>query len=158
VSRPALRPTQPTIQLVPVVLSPGIKRGRSVTLTTHPHLVPRSRMSRSYTSSPLWRLYGVAGQLYLLYPSISAFVPLILFPIRSSDQRFRLSFSCCGPRVVNCRSEGSWTELCPRCCFCRSQSVRTGSCLWEGTTRRSVDLLALLSRLRYLVATLIQRV
>jgi hypothetical protein len=33
--------------------SPGVKRGRDVTLTTHPHLVPRSRMSRSYTSSPL---------------------------------------------------------------------------------------------------------
>jgi hypothetical protein len=31
---------------------PGAKRGRGVTLTTHPHLVPRSRMSRSYTSSP----------------------------------------------------------------------------------------------------------
>jgi hypothetical protein len=31
---------------------PGAKRGRSVTLTIHPHLVPRSRMSRSYTSSP----------------------------------------------------------------------------------------------------------
>jgi hypothetical protein len=28
------------------------KRGRGVTLTTHPHQVPRSRMSRSYTSSP----------------------------------------------------------------------------------------------------------
>jgi hypothetical protein len=32
---------------------PGAKRGRGVTLTTHPHVVPRSRMSRSYTSSPL---------------------------------------------------------------------------------------------------------
>jgi hypothetical protein len=31
---------------------PGTKRGRGVTLTTHPHIVPRSRMSRSYTSSP----------------------------------------------------------------------------------------------------------
>jgi hypothetical protein len=31
--------------------SPGAKRGLGVTLTTHPHLVPRSR-SRSYTSSP----------------------------------------------------------------------------------------------------------
>jgi hypothetical protein len=44
----------------------GVKRGRGVTLTTHPHLVPRSRMSRSYTSSrpqaPPWR---VAGLLYL---------------------------------------------------------------------------------------------
>jgi hypothetical protein len=34
------------------VLSPGLKSGRGVTLTTHSHLVPRSRMSRSYTSSP----------------------------------------------------------------------------------------------------------
>jgi hypothetical protein len=33
------------------VLSPGVKRGRDVTLTTHPHLVPRLSMSRSYTSS-----------------------------------------------------------------------------------------------------------
>jgi hypothetical protein len=30
---------------------PGVKRGRGVTLTTHTHLVPRSRMSRSRTSS-----------------------------------------------------------------------------------------------------------
>jgi hypothetical protein len=34
------------------VLSPRPKRGRGVMLTTHPHLVPRSRMSRSYISSP----------------------------------------------------------------------------------------------------------
>jgi hypothetical protein len=44
---------------------PGAKRGRGMTLTTHPHLVSRSRMSRSYTSSPPqappWR---VAGLLY----------------------------------------------------------------------------------------------
>jgi hypothetical protein len=40
------------VQWVPVVLSPGVKRGRGVTLTTHPHLVPRLRMSRSYTSTP----------------------------------------------------------------------------------------------------------
>jgi hypothetical protein len=38
------------------VLSPGLKLGRGVTLTTHPHLMPRSRMSRSYTSSPAKRL------------------------------------------------------------------------------------------------------
>jgi hypothetical protein len=30
-----------------------------------PHLVPRSRMSRSYTSSLLWRPHGLAGQLYI---------------------------------------------------------------------------------------------
>jgi hypothetical protein len=32
----ALGPTQPPVQWVPGVLSPGIKRGRGVTLTTHP--------------------------------------------------------------------------------------------------------------------------
>jgi hypothetical protein len=35
------------------ILSPGLKCGRGVTLTTHPYLMPRSRMSRCYTSSPL---------------------------------------------------------------------------------------------------------
>jgi hypothetical protein len=61
-SRPALGPTQPPVQLVPGVLSPGVKRSRGVTLTTHPHLVPRSRMSRSYISSPQapsWRVVGL---------------------------------------------------------------------------------------------------
>jgi hypothetical protein len=31
---------QPPVQWVPWVLSLGFKRGRGVTLTTHPHLVP----------------------------------------------------------------------------------------------------------------------
>jgi hypothetical protein len=38
---------------------PGAKRGRGVTLTFHLQLVPRSRMSRSYTSSPPKRHHGV---------------------------------------------------------------------------------------------------
>jgi hypothetical protein len=52
VSRLALGPTQPPIQWVLGVLSPGLKRGCGVMLTTRSHLVPRSRMGRSYTSSP----------------------------------------------------------------------------------------------------------
>jgi hypothetical protein len=36
VSRPALGPTQPPVQWIPGVLSPGVKRGRGLTLTTHP--------------------------------------------------------------------------------------------------------------------------
>jgi hypothetical protein len=50
VSRPALDPTQPPVQWVPGVRSPGLKSGCGVTLTNHLHLVPSSRMSRSYTS------------------------------------------------------------------------------------------------------------
>jgi hypothetical protein len=42
-------PTQPSVQWVPGVSSLGLKRGRGVTLATHPHLMPRLRMSRSYT-------------------------------------------------------------------------------------------------------------
>jgi hypothetical protein len=59
VCRPALRSSQPPVQRVPGVLSPGVKHGRVVTLTTHPHLVPMSWMSRSYTSSPLCSCIGV---------------------------------------------------------------------------------------------------
>jgi hypothetical protein len=60
VSRPALGPTQPAVKCITGILSPGLKRGRGVTLTTHPHLVPRSRMSRNemYLLSPK-RLRGV---------------------------------------------------------------------------------------------------
>jgi hypothetical protein len=47
VSRPALGPIQPSVQWVS-----RVKRGRCVTLTTHPHLVSRSWMSTSYSSSP----------------------------------------------------------------------------------------------------------
>jgi hypothetical protein len=50
------------VQWVPGVLSPGLKHGRGVSLTTHPHLVPRSRVITSYTSSPQapsWRVVGL---------------------------------------------------------------------------------------------------
>jgi hypothetical protein len=42
---------------------PKVKRGQGVTLTTHPHLVPRSRMNTSYISTLPWRLHGDRGQL-----------------------------------------------------------------------------------------------
>jgi hypothetical protein len=63
--RPDLEPIQPPVQLVLGVLSAWGKRGRGVTLTIHPHLVPRSWISRIYTSSPLLRLHWcVVGLLY----------------------------------------------------------------------------------------------
>jgi hypothetical protein len=53
-------PAQPPIQWVPGVLSPGVKRGRGVTLTTqpHPHLVPRLSMLDLDLLSPMC-LHGV---------------------------------------------------------------------------------------------------
>jgi hypothetical protein len=47
----------------------GVKRGWGVTLTTHPYLVPRVRMSRSYSSSPPSASMACNGTalLYLLH-------------------------------------------------------------------------------------------
>jgi hypothetical protein len=60
VSRPALGPTP--VQWVPGVLSSGLKHGQGVTLTTHPYLVSRSRMSRSCTSSPPSAFVAINGK------------------------------------------------------------------------------------------------
>jgi hypothetical protein len=46
---------------------PGVKRGRGVTLTTHPHLVPRSRVSSSYTPLPPNATMACSGTALLLY-------------------------------------------------------------------------------------------
>jgi hypothetical protein len=45
---------------------PGAKRSRGVTLTTHLHLVPLSRMSKSYPPLPQTPTLCVAGQLCFL--------------------------------------------------------------------------------------------
>jgi hypothetical protein len=49
------------------VLSPGVKRGRGVTLTTHPHLVSRSWISRGCTSSSPPSTFMTCGGTALLY-------------------------------------------------------------------------------------------
>jgi hypothetical protein len=81
VSRPALRPTQPPVQWVLGVLSPRLKRGRGVTLTTHPHLVPRSTLSRSYISSPPKRLRGVQWDSFSFLLINVYYIHLSFFPI-----------------------------------------------------------------------------
>jgi hypothetical protein len=54
----ASRPTQPPIQWVPGPLSLGLS-GRCVKLTTHIHLLPRSKNEWRYSSNPPKRLHGV---------------------------------------------------------------------------------------------------
>jgi hypothetical protein len=51
----------------PGVLCPGLKCCQGVTMTTHPHLALRSRMSRSYTFSPQASLWHVVGQLSAIH-------------------------------------------------------------------------------------------
>jgi hypothetical protein len=49
---PAVGPTNSPVQWVPGVLPPGLKSGRGATLTTHHHIVPRSRTSTIYSAPP----------------------------------------------------------------------------------------------------------
>jgi hypothetical protein len=66
VSTPAVRPTKPPIQCVPGVLSPEVKRGRGVTLTTHPIYCRGQEWVWSIFPLPLVVCMAVAGQLYIL--------------------------------------------------------------------------------------------
>jgi hypothetical protein len=56
---------------------PGGKARPGVTLATHPNLVPRSRMSWCYKSSPLVACMAVEGQLYCLILLMFQFLAVI---------------------------------------------------------------------------------
>ena len=72
-SRPALGPTQPTLQWAPGLYW-GVESGRGMTLTRHPLLGPWSRNSRAKPLLHLWslrhkqNLSACTVQLYLYYP------------------------------------------------------------------------------------------
>ena len=57
-SRSALETTQPPIKWV-LGLSPGVKCGRGILLTTHPLLVPPSWESRAILLPTLWATPGL---------------------------------------------------------------------------------------------------
>jgi hypothetical protein len=69
-------------------LSPGLKRGRGVKVDTHPNLVQRSRMSRSYTSSPPWRFMAVPGQICF---TLLCYISMSLSSRRMSGKNFSAS-------------------------------------------------------------------
>jgi hypothetical protein len=102
VSRPALRPTQPPVQWVPGVLSLGVKRCRGLMVTTHPHLVLRSRVSRSYTSSPPKRLRGV------LWDCFSFNRPYMDAYTRYECVLFTHHFTCWSEFAVYLRATDFW--------------------------------------------------
>jgi hypothetical protein len=83
IERLALGPTQPPVQWVPGVLSPRLKRGWGMMLTTYLHLVPRSRMSKSCTSLQVPPCH-VVGQLYLFNEKLASTIAQTMNKIRNS--------------------------------------------------------------------------
>jgi hypothetical protein len=84
--------------------STGLKRGQGVTLTAHPHLVPRSRMNRNYTSSPPKHLHGVQRSRFtsvFLYVSLSApfIVSKVITLLGVVLQAFHIKYTTCRKTV-----------------------------------------------------------
>jgi len=88
VSRPALGPTQPPIQVVPGALTPGVR------LTSHIHLVPRLRMRGAVPALPhtslRWGPYA---------SSISSDLSNILYAFPSANHRHGTRFIMFGSLV-----------------------------------------------------------
>jgi hypothetical protein len=97
----------------------GVKSGLGVTPTTHPHVQPRSRMSRSYTSSPAWRQQDSFTLLCIFYEvrteflkKIKAFLEIVPYSLVEADRRFRGSY--CLDQGDDRSDDGDYTVLYPR--------------------------------------------
>jgi hypothetical protein len=101
VPRPARGHTQFPVQRVPGVLSPGVKGDRGVTLTTHTHLVPKSIMSRSYTSPPKAPPWRVVGLLYFTLPQV-----ILQSSVEDCDEQLTTGYSTSHSRQKRERQAG----------------------------------------------------
>jgi hypothetical protein len=126
VFRLALGHTQPPVQCLLGVLSPGLKRGRDVTFTTHLHLV--SRMSRSYSCSPSSAFMACSGTALTLEVINMYMRPTVLVPCFSSGRaanssRLKLASATShlqDSRYVHCHTHSFEDPLtvdcaCPAC-------------------------------------------
>jgi hypothetical protein len=115
-SRPALGPNQPRNQWVSGVLSARVKRGRGLTLTTHPHLVALSRMSSSYTSSPPKRLHCLLRDCFACFLSCHT-VLFTRFYILSIQQPFTQSLLVSAIRVSALHGHRHWLTHIYTCVY-----------------------------------------
>jgi hypothetical protein len=104
VSRPVLGSTLPPVS---GVLPPGVNRGLGVTLTTHPHLVPRSRMSRSYTPLPPSAFVACSGTALAFRYNLALGTTLSGSTVHVYDFRRRVD-SAPIPLIRHC----CWTTIC----------------------------------------------
>jgi hypothetical protein len=77
-------------------LFPGVKRGRGVMITAHTHLVPKSRVNRSYTSCPPCYVHD-GGRTTLLYLKMSKTNALWKLCSHTSQIRHALDKTEAGP-------------------------------------------------------------
>jgi hypothetical protein len=92
------------------VLSPGVKHGRGVMLTTHPHIVPRSRISRIYTPLPPSATMACSGTALLFLTVCSKNVEQSLYtPWRRLGERRYSSYSF----TTSALDGGEWSASRP---------------------------------------------
>jgi hypothetical protein len=122
VSRPALGPTQPPVQWVPGVLFPGVKRGRVVTLTTHPiycqgrewvgaipPLPPSAFIACSGTALPFFNFYMLLYKFRRICVKFGTNLPMWLVE-RYLETVTKVKLPVVLNWVTPCRRVGEWRD------------------------------------------------